>query len=598
MALPEDFLYQLKENSPIQEVMSRYVNVIRRGRTCVCLCPFHSEKSPSCTIYPDSNSFYCFGCGAGGDAITFIRKIENLDYIEAVRLLAERAGIAMPEDRNDNRTAGLRTRILEINREAARFYYEMLRHTSIGEKCRRYLVSRQLSPATVKKYGLGYVPDSWTALHDHLRSKEFTEQEMLNASLCGRSTKTGRLYDLFRDRLMFPIIDPRGRVIAFGGRILDGEGPKYLNSGETLVFHKSRNLFSLNFAKNDKSQRLILAEGYMDVISINQAGFENVVATLGTALTPEQARMMAQYAQEVIIAYDSDEAGQKATHKAINLLGEAGVTAKIIRMEGAKDPDEYIKKNGAGRFKLLLDQSGGAISFELDKCAAGLEMDTDAGRVEYLRRAVRVLADIASPVERDVYISRIAREQDISREALRAQVDGWLKKKNQSQRREEWQKITAAPRKPDRVNPEAVKYLRESRAEQTILAGLILHPEQADWMGAKLPPEKFVTSFHQKVYCLLLERLPGTDRFSLDMLSDALTLEEMAQVSGILAKSRLNFAGGRELPSSTGITLEEMNDCVELLLRREELSIDPQNLSDEELLRLQQAYQKKQKKKI
>ncbi|MDE7301748.1 MAG: DNA primase, partial [Oscillospiraceae bacterium] len=414
MAIPELFIQELKQNNPIDSVMSSYVSLIRRGRSCVCLCPFHSEKSPSCTLYLENNSFYCFGCGAGGDVITFIMKIENLGYIEALKFLAERAGMAMPEDARNNESSRIKSRILEINRTAARFFFDTLTRSPDGEKGRRYFAERQLSAATITKYGLGYAPNGWYNLSNHLRSKGFSDEEMISAFLCGRG-KNGGVFDIFRDRVMFPIIDLRGNVIAFGGRTIDGDGPKYINSSDTPVFKKSQNLFSLNFAKKSEEKRLILAEGYMDVIAINQAGFENVVATLGTALTQEQARLMSQYAEEIIIAYDSDGAGQNATHKAINLLSEVGARTKIIRMEGAKDPDEYIKKFGALRFKQLLDKSGGAIEFELEKCRAGLDTDTDEGRIEYLKRCVNVLADITSPIEREVYAGRLAEANRVNK---------------------------------------------------------------------------------------------------------------------------------------------------------------------------------------
>lgn len=496
MALSEDFLYQLKQNNTIESVMSSYVNLIRRGRNFVCLCPFHSEKSPSCTVYPDTESYYCFGCGAGGDVITFVRQIENLEYIEAVKLLAERSGMSMPEDAENHSLSKIKARTLEINRAAARFFYTQI-GTNAGKKGLMYFASRGLSPQTVQKYGLGYADDSWDSLANHLRSLGFSDNEMVTAALCGRSDR-GRVYDLFRDRAIFPIIDLRGNVIAFGGRIIDGSGPKYLNSGDTPVFKKSRNLFSLNFAKNSKEERLILAEGYMDVIAINQAGFENVVATLGTALTQEQARLMSQYAKEVIIAYDSDGPGQAATHKAINLLSEVGVNTRIIKMEGAKDPDEYIKKFGAVRFKLLLENSDGAINFELQKCRNGLDTDTDVGKVEYLKRCVNVLADIASEVERDVYISKVARENDISNDVLRTQVKGVIKKRISINKKREWSEIVSAAVIRDKINPEATDFPRENKAEQGIIAYLFRHPDKCREINEKLPSEKACNGVPQK----------------------------------------------------------------------------------------------------
>lgn len=580
MALSEDFLYQLKQLNPIESVMSSYVTLHKRGRNFTCLCPFHSEKSASCTVYPDTDSFYCFGCGAGGDAITFIKKIENLEYIEAVKLLAEKAGLSMPEDASDNSYARVKARILEINREAARFFYSQLSSKS-GSKGLMYFASRGISPQTIKKYGLGYAPDGWDNLTRHLTSLGYKEDELAAASLASPRKNGNGVYDAFRDRAIFPIIDLRGNIIAFGGRIIDGSGPKYLNSGDTPVFKKSRNLFSLNFAKNTKESRLILAEGYMDVISINQAGFENVVATLGTALTGEQARLMSQYAKEVVIAYDSDGPGQAATHKAINLLSEAGVATKIIKMNGAKDPDEFIKKFGATRFKLLMEQSEGAIHFELEKCKNGIDIETDQGRVEYLKRAARVLADISSPVERDVYISRVANSMEISKDNLRIQVNGIIKKRINTQKKKDWSEIAALDRKRDALMPEAMDYPKEVRAEQGIIAYLFRHPDKLSEVTEKLPPEKFVTELHRKIYIVLTEKLRTNSDFSLTSLSGELNSDEMGKISEILAKSK-----------DISITSVEAEDYIKLLVERRKKPSDGQ-ITDGDLLELQKRLQSK-----
>lgn len=579
--LSDDFLYQLRQNNPIETVMSSYTNLRKRGRNYVCLCPFHSEKTPSCTVYTDNSSFYCFGCGAGGDVITFIRQIENLDYIEAVKLLAERAGMSMPEDAVDSRAAFVKARTLELNRDAAKFFFSVLK-TKDGEKGVRYIKSRELKPETVTKYGLGYAPNSWTSLHDAMRSKGYTDDELITAALCGRS-QTGRVYDLFRDRVIFPIIDLRGNVIAFGGRIIDGEGPKYLNSGDTTVFKKSRNLFSLNFAKNSKKDKLILAEGYMDVISINQAGFENVVATLGTALTPEQARIMAHYAKEVIISYDSDEAGQKATHRAINLLSEAGVDAKIIKMEGAKDPDEYIKKFGATRFELLLDNSSGAIIFELEKCKAGLDIENEADRVTYLKRSIKVLCEISSPLERDVYISRIASQQDVSRDIITAQVNAAIKRKIDASKKQEWNIITSGTVQRS-ASPEERKYRREEKAERGILAYLFSNPDKLGFITSKLTEENFPTSLNRRIYSVLTERMKNSLDFSLSSLSDVFSVEEMGKISEMLAKSR-------DIALSDSV----IEDYIDILLSFKDTPDG--ELSDDEFLKFAEQLKKSQKNK-
>ncbi len=536
MRLSDDFIAQLKQNNPIESVAGSYVSLKRSSRDYVCLCPFHSEKSPSCHINVGKQFFHCFGCGAGGDVITFVMKSENLEYMEAVRFLAQRAGMTMPED-GGNDAGRLRTRIYEINRMAARFFNQTLTKDKKGEKGRLYFSSRQLSPQTITKYGLGYAPDEWRYLTDYLRGQGCTDDELIAANLARQSQKGG-IYDSFRDRVMFPIIDLRGNVVAFGGRIIDGEGPKYLNSSDTPVFRKSKNLFSMNFAKRSDERRLILCEGYMDVIAVNQAGFENAVATLGTALTPEQARLMAQYADEVVIAYDSDGAGQNAAQRAINLLSEAGVATKIIRMEGAKDPDEYIKKFGALRFKQLLDNSDGAVNFRLSKCADGLDTDSDTGKVEYLRRCVDVLSQIASPVERSVYISKTAGANGISREALEAQVNNVIRKRINSEKKQSWNEIRTFSDKR-RADPASASHPREYKAEQGIIAFLCVHPEELSYVESSLSPDRFVTDFHKKVYEKLTEGMKQSADFNILSLQSEFTADEMGKITAILSEAQV-----------------------------------------------------------
>lgn len=533
MLIPEDFIYSLKQNNPIDSVMSGYVTLKRQSRGYVCLCPFHSEKTPSCSINTAQGYFHCFGCGAGGDVITFIMKIENLDYIEAIKLLAQRAGMTLPEDTVDSSHTMLKNRIYEINRAAAKKFHQILAKESIGEKGRRYFKMRELSPKTIVKYGLGYAPDEWHFMTDYLKSDGFTEEEIIAANLAVRSSK-GNVYDEFRDRVIFPIIDLRGNVIAFGGRMIDGQGPKYLNSSDTPVFKKSRNLFSLNFAKKSDTKSLILAEGYMDVISINQAGFENVVATLGTALTPEQARIMAQYAQEVIICYDSDGPGQTASARAINILSEAGLKSRVIHMEGAKDPDEYIKKFGNLRFKQLLDNSDTAINFELEKCKSGLDLSTETGKIEYLKNCSEVLSKISSSIERDIYISKISSEQGISKNALAETVDKLLKKKKNNKEKDEWRDIRTF-RDPARESPEKIKYPKQYKAEAGIIAYLAKYPESAEKIEENLIADNFISDFHRKVYTKILEYSKNSDFFDIYSLQSEFTADEMGKITNILA---------------------------------------------------------------
>lgn len=571
MPLPDEFIYQLKLANPIDTTMGRYVHLIRSGSNYKCLCPFHSEKTPSCTVYTGTQSFYCFGCGAGGDVITFTKQIENLDTYEAIKLLAERGGLEMPENDLNKDGAKLKLRILEMNREATNFFYRNLLQGQ-DKRGLQYAVQRGLTPKAIKKYAIGYAPAAWDGLMKHLEGLGFTREEMLSAGLIRQNARG--CFDFFRERVMFPIIDLRGNVIAFGGRLIEGEGPKYLNSGDTPVFKKSRNLFSLNFAKNANVKQLILAEGYMDVIAINQAGFEQVVATLGTALTAEQARIMAQYATEVVLCYDSDSAGQNATHRAINLLSEAGLHTRILKVQDAKDPDEYIRKFGATRFKLLLDNSGGAINFELARCREGLDLATEQGKFDFLRRTVQVLAGIRNEMEREVYLSRIAKEEEISPDILHSQVKAQLRKSYYTEKKQSWNAMMAKSSFRDELNPEAPQYQREAKAEEQILAYLFLHPDLLPEVEKRLKPEHFFTSLHRKIYEVFCERMPETDTFSVSMFRDACSDAEMGRITGIMARN-----------AEVALTADTLNDCIRLLLQaKEHEKINADQLSDDDLL--------------
>lgn len=570
----DEFLYNLRNANPIETVMGGYVNLVRRGRNYVCSCPFHSEKTPSCTIFTDTQNFYCFGCGSGGDVITFTMKIENLTFPEAVKLLAQRSGMEVPSFGNkDGGYAKRRTRIYEMNRLAANFYYTNL-IKGADKTGLSYFANRKLTPQTIKKYGLGYASDSWNELTDLLRAKGYTDDEIVDAWLAGRSQKNGRLFDMFRKRVMFPIVDLRGNIIGFGGRVLDDSQPKYLNTGKTPVFDKGSNLFSMNFAKNSSAKRLILCEGYMDVIAVNQAGFDNVVATLGTAITPDQARLISHYADEVIVAYDSDGAGQRATQKAINHFADVGLRTKIIHMEGAKDPDEFIKKFGSNRFRMLLDGSDDANDFMLDKCEEGLDLSTEIGRVELLKRTSRVLAGIESPLEREVYISRTSKKCDIPVQVLKTHIDSLLKKNTKSAKKNEWRNIQAKTSYiRDDINPDAVSNKKEARAEETIISYLLMRPQEFEAVEGLAPPETFVTAFNKRVYTALLERLKSSDKFSPSLLADEFSADEMGRIIGITANKR-----------NVDINREVVADCAKVLKNTKPTANG--DLSNDELLEL------------
>lgn len=579
MRLTADFIDRLKDSNRIEDIMRQYVSLKRSGRCYKCLCPFHSERTPSCTVYPDDGSFYCYGCGAGGDVITFMMKIENLDYIEAVKELAQKAGITLPEDGINDRAAENKKRLLEINREAARFFYNNLK-TPDGKEGLNYLINtRRLRPETVKSFGLGVAPNRWTSLTNHMLSLGYTHEELLRASLI--TEKNGRYFDFFVNRVIFPIFDLRGNVIAFSGRTLDKDfkGMKYLNSRGTPVYEKSRTLFALNFAKNTsvKSKRLILCEGNLDVISLHQAGFTEAVATCGTAITPEHARLMSQYCDEVYICYDADAAGQKATANAIDILSAAGLKSSVVKIsgEGIKDVDDYIKKRGPDHFKVLLNGSEGAVNYELSKCRDGLNIDTDVGKVEYLRRAVAVLAKIESKLEREVYISRLSQEMSLAKDVISAEVSAYIRKKYRADKNREWKRIESGRRQRDDINPDAAKFHKEAMAEEGIIGYIINHPEAAAQVFAELPAESFVTSFHRKVYEILKNSADFESGSGLSVLGRELSGDEMGRISYILTKSR-------DITVDAGT----LSDYISLLNNRSSDKLPGGEMSDEEILEL------------
>lgn len=536
MPLPDDFLQELKARSDLAEIAANYVSLKRSGKNLVGLCPFHHEKSPSFNVYTENGSFYCFGCGAGGDVITFVRRIENLDYLEAVRFLAQRAGMRMPEEHVDDSLSRLRSKILAVNRETARFYYAVL-NSEQGEPGRAYFDRRALQPETIRHFGLGFSPASRFALVNHLAKKGFTEQEMILANVAFQS-RSGRAIDRFFGRVMFPIIDLRGNVVAFGGRTLGDDKPKYLNTSETPVFNKGEMLFALNFAKNgNRGERLILCEGYMDVISMHQAGFTDAVATLGTALTPSQARLIARYAKEVIVSYDADEPGQKAASRAIPLLRGAGLPVRVLTISGGKDPDEYIKAYGPLKFKQMLDSCGNDVEYRLQKIRGKVKLQTPEGRVSYLRSAVGVLATLDNRIEREVYAGKVAGEAGIETATLVSQVEAQCKKNRKTGLQKKFKVIQqeAAGLKDD-VNPEKKTHLRAATAEEALIAGLIKNPENTRDVVRILPPEKFITEFNRRVYTVIVGRITDGKSVSLTDLSDQFTLEEISSLARILAR--------------------------------------------------------------
>lgn len=533
--LPELFIQQLKQSCDMERIVSGYLPLKKKGRYLVGLCPFHSEKSPSFYVYPQNQSFYCFGCGAGGDVITFIRRIENLEYMEAVKLLADRCGLELPmdSDQSDARSM-LKKRVLEINRESARFFHSCLMSEQ-GRQAYEYLISRGRDRKTIRHFGLGYAPVGWDGLLNHLRAKGFSDNDMLEANVVTKG-KYG-LHDRFSNRVIFPIIDLRGNVVAFGGRALDDKGAKYLNSSDTPVFKKSKTLFALNFAKTSKRPGLILAEGYMDVIAIHQAGFDNAVATLGTALTEEQARLISQYAERVVLAYDSDGPGQAATKRAMNIFDEVGVKVSVLSMTGAKDPDEFIKKYGAERFAMLLDNSRNPVEFELSKLRTTYDTAQADGKVGYLKEACKLFAGIRNPVEREVYITQTANELAISPQAIKAQIENLDKRESYRQRKQQRADTNIyigrmAAAKDDlqrRTN------LRYAMAEEGVLFCLMKNPDSYPQVSSRVSEQDFVTDINRQLYLALSQRLEQGQTVEMIDLSSQLSPELMGRISAIMA---------------------------------------------------------------
>lgn len=585
MPLPESFLQELKARTDITDLVSSYVNLRRSGRNLVGLCPFHHEKTPSFNVYPDNGSFYCFGCGTGGDVITFVRKIENLDYIESVRFLAQRAGLQVPEEQVDDSMSRLRTRILEINRESARFFHRVLL-SETGKPGLDYLVRRGLSMATIRHFGLGFSPPGRFALSDHLKKMGYTDQELIQANVAFQS-RSGRIMDRFHSRVMFPIIDLRGNVVAFGGRILTDEKPKYINTSDTPVYHKSSGLFAMNFAKNNGGQQLILAEGYMDVISLHQAGFTNAMASLGTSLTVEQARLMARYAKEVVVCYDSDSAGQKAASRAIPMLRDAGLLVKVLTIPGNKDPDEYIRSHGEegkAYFKRLLDECGNDVEYRLARLKDSCNVETAEGRVAYLTEAAKLLATLDSQIEQEVYAGKLAEEMSVDKSAILLQMKKQSRQRTRQERqrqfRETQQKVSAVG---DQVNPEKSRHLRSANAEEALIAYLFAHPDAAAWVSGQISPEKFSTAFTRRVYDAILGKITNNQPLSLTDLTEVLTSEEISAVARILARYHSVSMGQEDAQEYIQVIKQEAGRMSEDQLR---------NASQQDLMQQLQALRK------
>lgn len=546
MIISPEIIDDIKFKNPIEDVISSYVNLKRAGSNYNGLCPFHSEKTPSFTVFPSTQSFYCFGCGAGGDAITFVMRTENLDYLSALRVLASRCGVTIPE--NDVLTTGKkevgRQRILEMNKEAAKFFHNCLLDEKLGAPGRKYLMNeRKLSMAVINHFGLGYAPNNFFMLHDHLKKLGYTDDEMVVGFLCGKNDRG--IYDYYRNRVIFPIIDIVGNVIAFGGRVLDDSKPKYLNTSDTPAFKKSKNLFALNFAKNHCEKQLVLCEGYMDVIALHAAGIENAVATLGTAITPEQARIFSRYTKKVIISYDSDEAGQRAADKAFKLLQEVGVDVKILKMKDAKDPDEYIKKFGASSFRSVIDDSKSKFEFECEKILTKYNILNTDEKVKAGHEICIAIASYPSEIEREIYCQKMSKVLDIPKESIKRDVLSIIKRRSrEAKRNEETELYRKSSGIGDRVNPSSAEFLKANKIEEAILGLMQLYPSHLKLAIEKMKTEDFVTPLCKKIFKKIKECYEKTGKFDIAFIEEDFNVDEISRITKMMAeRQRLNTNG-------------------------------------------------------
>ena len=536
MAFPPSFLDELVARNPIEDVVGQYVSLKRSGANLFGLCPFHGEKTASFSVSPDKGIYYCFGCHKGGGVVNFMMEVEGLSYPDAVRSLAKRAGMEVPEDAQYQSRYRQQERLWALHKEAARFFHSQL-YAPVGKAALEYAFGRGMSKSILTAFGVGYAPDSWDSLVKAMKAKGYTEEELKESGLVTVSKKNGNLFDRFRDRLMFPIIDVRGNVIGFGGRIIknDSDAAKYLNSPETLIFNKRKNLFGLNLAKKTKQGCLILVEGNIDVVSLHQYGFDNAVASLGTSLTDEQAALLTRYTDQVVLIYDGDKAGQNATQRAIPILEKAGLQVKVLQIRDAKDPDEFLKKFGADRFRLLLEESSNRVEYQLDAIRRKYDLREDDQRVKFIAEAAEFLSTLGSAVQREVYGHRAADEAKISYDAMKLEVSKAFKRRMARERKKQ-EKLDMAPAQALQPKSRTIRYnnMKSAMAEETVIAMVLKEPALLD-AAKNLTAEEFSSPLLGSVYAQLRRRHDQGLDVSVAVLED-FSGEEMSHVTGIVQR--------------------------------------------------------------
>ena len=553
MAFPAAFIDELVNRNPIEDVVGHYVNLRRSGGNLFGLCPFHGEKTASFSVAPDKGIYYCFGCHKGGGVINFQMEIEGLSYPDAVRALAKRAGMEVPEDEQYQSRYRQQERLWALHKEAARFFHSKL-YAPEGQAALQYAMGRGMPKSVLTTFGIGYAPDTWTSLVDAMRKKGYTDQELKDSGLVTVSQKNGNLFDRFRDRLMFPIIDVRGNVIGFGGRIMkkDDKAAKYLNSPETLIFNKRKNLFALNLAKKSKLGYLILVEGYMDAIALHQYGFDCAVASLGTALTEDGANLLSRYTEEVVLIYDGDAAGQNATKRAIPILEKAGLKVKVLQMKDAKDPDEYLKRFGADKFRLLLESSSNRVEYQLNAIRRKFDLREDDQKIQYVHESAELICTLDSSVKREVYGARVAEAAGISLEAMKLEVNKAFKRRINREKKKQEQ-IDLAPAKNLQPKSRNFRYdnMKSAMAEETVIAMALKEPAMLNGIGT-LKAEQFSSNLLGKVFDQLCTRYRQGLEVSISVLAD-LDGEEMSHIVSVVQRHQ------------GPVNEDALNDCVRII---------------------------------
>lgn len=554
--LSDEFLNELKMRCDIEQFISSYIQLKRRGKNLVGLCPFHNERTPSFTVYPESQSYYCFGCGAGGGVLNFAKEVENLDFMQAVQFLCDKVGMSIPTDDFDDSLAKKRKRMYQINKEAARFFHQNL-FTEQGNIGLQYYIERGYTKQTIVHFGMGFAQNSWDSLLKYMKTKGYSYEDLYEANLANKSEKNDKVhyYDSFRNRVMIPIIDVRGNVVAFGGRILDDSKPKYINTSDTLIYKKSLGVFGLNFAKNSKEDSLILVEGYMDAISLHQAGFTNTVACLGTALTGEMARLLARYSENIILSYDADEAGQKATQKAIGVFSSIGAKTRVVKLKGGKDPDEILKKYGAERFRSLIDGASNDIEYQLIKIAKDLDLETDDGKMKYLELACECLAKTKNIIMQEIYASKLSNRLGVSKDTLLLRINALQKKMYYTDKKNEYKKAEKDTlNNNNKISISTGANIRSIKAQQMLLAGLLRNPTYLKLLENEIDINDFSIDSYKRIFAVIQEKIKDERNLEISYFAGDLSSENMSELVKI-QKTHENLSG----------TQKEFTDCIKVI---------------------------------